>query len=156
MNAAYDPGTDTAMSAVGFNGDVQASDTIPVLTSSADTSMSRKSISGGAGQSKSGVGFDNKNMTHNKVLDGIDLTSDDKRKNDPADPVKKIGFCEIGGNDAVDQLNNQQLMNNTAANATSSLQVAALNKTVTPVWKLSQHQPRSASSAAIPRSVWSP
>ena len=45
-------------------------------------------------------------------------------------------------------------MNNTTANATSSLHVAALNKTVTPVWKLSQYQPRSASSAAIPQSVW--
>ena len=68
--------------------------------------------------------------------------------------TQRIGFCEIGGNDTVNQLNNQQLMNNTAANTTSSLQVEALNKTVTPVWKLSQHQPRSASSDVIPQSVW--
>ena len=85
MNAANDPGIDAAMSAVGFNGDVPALDTTPALTSSADTSMCRKSISGGAGQSKSGVGFDKKDMTRNKELDGIGLTGDDKTKNDPAD-----------------------------------------------------------------------
>ena len=45
-------------------------------------------------------------------------------------------------------------MDNTTTNATRSPQVAALNKTVTPVWKLSQHQPRSSSSAVIPQSVW--
>ena len=154
LNAANDSGTDAAMSVVGFNGDAPASDTTPALTSPVDTLMSRKSISGGTGQSKSGIRFDNKNMTHNKKFDGIDLTGDEQRDNDPANPVKKLGFCEIGGSNMVDQLKNQQLMNNTAANATFSLQVAALNKTVTPVWKLSRHQPRSASSAVIPQSVW--
>ena len=67
------------------------------------------------------VGFDDEVMNHNKELDGIDLTCNDQTNNNPADPVKKPGFCEIGGSDTVDQLNNQQLMNNTAANTTSFL-----------------------------------
>ena len=66
MHAANDPRTDASMSAVGFKGDIPVSDITPALTSSADTSMSQKSIFGGAGQSKSGVGFDNEDMTHNK------------------------------------------------------------------------------------------
>ena len=96
------------MSVIGPNSDAPALDTTPVLTSFVDTLMSRKSISGGVGQSKSGVGFDNdEDITHNTELNGIDLTSDDQTNNDQANPVKKLGFCEIGGSDTVNQLNNR-------------------------------------------------
>ena len=71
----------------------------------------------------------------------IDLTGGDLTSKDPADPVKKLGFCEISGSNTIDLLNknDQQLKDNTAANATTSLQATTLNKIVTPVWKLSQH-----------------
>ena len=86
----------------------------------------------------------------------IDLTGGDLTSKDPADPVKTLGFCEIGGCNTVDLLNknHQQLKDNTAANVASFLQAAALNKVVIPVWKLSQHKHRSSSSAAIARTVW--
>ena len=86
----------------------------------------------------------------------IDLTGGDLTSKDPADPVKQLGFFEIGGTNTVDLLtkNNQLLKYNTAANATSSLQAAALNKIVTPVWKLSQYQPWSSSPTVIPGTVW--
>ena len=53
----------------------------------------------------------------------IDLTGGDLTSKDPADPAKQLGFCEIGSRNTVDLLNknNQQLKDNTAANATSSL-----------------------------------
>ena len=90
------------MNVVGPNGDAPALVTTPALTGPADTSMSQMSIFGGAGQSKSGIGFDNnKDKIHNKELDEIDLTGDDQTSKDPADSVKKLGFCEIGGSNTV-------------------------------------------------------
>ena len=81
-----------------------------------------------------------------------DMTGGVLTSKDPADSsVKKLGFCMIGGVNIVDLLDkdNQQLKDNTAANTTTSFQLASVNKRVTPVWKLSQHQSRSPSSAAI-------
>ena len=157
LNATDDSVKDTDMGVVGLGGDVPAWVKKLALTGPADALMSRNSIFGDARQSKSGVGVaDNAEMIHNKKLVGIYLTSGDRTSKDSSDPVKKLGFCKIGGSNTVDQLNNQQLKDDTATNTTTSLQGTALNKIVTPVWKLSQHQPRSASSAAIPRSVWSP
>ena len=72
----------------------------------------------------------------------------------PADPVQRLGFSEISGTDTVNQLTNQLLNDNTAANAISSLRAAALNKIVTPVWKLSQYQSQSSSCVAIEGPIW--
>ena len=96
-------------------------------------------------------------MENDDDMTGGDMAGGDLTSKDPADSsVKKLGFCMIGGVHTVDLLNknNQQLKDNTAANATTSLQAASLNKSVTSVWKLSQHQPRSSSSAAISRTIW--
>ena len=52
------------------NGDVPALATTPALTDPVDALLSRKSIFGGARQTKSGVGFDNdEEMIHNKELE---------------------------------------------------------------------------------------
>ena len=88
----------------------------------------------------------------NDNMAGGDLTS----KNPADSSDKKLGFCMISGVNTADLLDkdNQQLKDNTAANATTSLQLASLNKRVKPVWKLSQHQSRSPSSAAISGTIW--
>ena len=69
-------------------------------------------------------------------------------------PNPILGRCEIGGSDTVNMLAKQVLNSNTAANALSSLHTGAINNTVTPVWKYSQHQARRVSIAAIPTSIW--
>ena len=71
--------------------------------------------------------------------------------------VKRLGFCLIGGEDTVEQLNKdnqQRVKDNTAANSGTSLWVASLNKNIIPGWKLSQHESRSSSSAGHPVSFF--
>ena len=54
----------------------------------------------------------------------INLTVVDLTSKAPADPVKQRGFYENSGTNTVDQLTNQLLNDNTAANAISSLRAS--------------------------------
>ena len=135
LNATDDSVKDTDMGVVSPEGDISAWATKRALTGPADALMSWKSTFGGAGQTKSGVGFaGNVDMIHDKELDEIDLTGGDPTSKNSAWSPVQLGYCVIGGRTTVDQLTK-----NTAINSSTLLQAESLNKYVPPVWKIGLH-----------------